>query len=313
VPISHPRVGVVWFLAPSLLALPIALSLTAAAVRIAGSSTCPTPQEVEAELGRFPGAPPGGVQAVVLDLITDDSKKTLRVQLYDADGIFQGERLLPSDQDCQALAMAVATLLRSLALELGEILPTTPLVSPPARVLARHDSSLSFEVGGAIVRLVDTSGDETIGALAVASLGIGDFPVRPAFTLESDLRRGVAVTASGLGTWWRVWGAPGAEWRLHEGRLFLLSLHAEVPLGLVVANGSNFPINGVGAAPDIGLDLGVRAGIRVAKGSKLRLWLDLRGTSWPVSHILSVSGNPKQVTLPQWEGSLGLGLSWVER
>jgi len=305
----------------SALAVKLALSLTEAGLQILGTSTCPTAPEVQAELvnGSVPNV--RSDQPAVVRLDQDSADGTLRLRVYDENGVLLGVRALPPESDCRLLAQAAATLLRSLELELEVAQAPLPLVvlNAPAKGSdeTKRRVSTALELGGGAIGSFDGSA-AAAGALLISSLRIGHSPIRPELALAFETPRQLAVTTSGHGSWWRIWAAPGAQWRLTDRRLFWLSLHLDLPIGAVVATGTGFPANEGGAAFDLGVSLGVRAGLRFLlprgeAGAGLLPWLGLWGTGWPLAHVLSVAGGSSDATLPRLEACLGLGLSWSER
>ncbi len=301
----------------SALALQLVLSLTEAGLQILGSSTCPTPPEVQAELvdGSAPNA--RSDQPAVVRLDQDSADGTLRLRVYDENGVLLGVRALPPEKDCKLLARAAATLLRGLELELEVAPAPMPIVVFKASGETKRRIATALELGGGAIGSFDGSA-AAAGALLFSSLGLGNSAIRPELGLAFETPRQLSVDAIGRGSWWRIWAAPGAQWRLTDRRLFWLSLHLDLPIGAVVASGSGFPSNEGGAAFDLGVSLGVRAGLRFLlprgePGAGLLPWLGLWGTGWPLSHVLSVAGGSSDATLPQLEAALGLGLSWSER
>ncbi len=300
----------------STLAFALFLSLTEASLRILGTSTCPTPPEVQVELGE--GGPNArSDQPAIVRLDQDSAGAILRLRVYDENGVLLGVRALPPEKDCRLLATAAATLLRSLELELES--PPAPLpleLGAPVDRQRTRTMSLELGVGGLGSLTTDLSGGG--GALLLASLGFGRFPIRPQLALQFEAPRQLAVGANGQGSWWRTSLALGAQWRAIEGRHFWLSLHLDGQIGAVVASGADFPTNQSGAAFDVGVDVGVRAGPRfplsgAASGPALMPWLGLWGQAGFLRHALLVAGESSQAVLPQLEAALGLGLSWSER
>ena len=304
----------------STLALTLVLSLTEAGLQVVGTSTCPAPQEVQAELadGRGPNA--RSDQPAIVRLDQDSAGGELRLRVYDENSVLLGVRALPAEKDCHLLAGAAATLLRALELELELEFPTAPLPliarSAPGEVKGPGSTSLELGAGGIGSLTTDLVGGG--GALLLGALTIRGFAIRPELALQLEAPRRLEVGTSGQGSWWRVWAAPGAQWRALDGRRFWLSLHLDVPVGAVVASGAGFPINQGGAAFDLGLSLGVRVGLRFPTsgariGPALLPWLGLWGEGGFLRHALSVEGESNPATLPQLEAALGLGLSWSER
>jgi hypothetical protein len=301
----------------STLALTLSLSLTEASLRILGTSTCPTAPEVQAALGEGSGSNLRSDQPAIVRLDQDSAGATLRLRVYDENGVLLGVRALPVEKDCHLLAVAAATLLRGLELELES--PPAPLpLALSAPVDGKRPGSTSLELGAAGVGLLTTDLTGGGGALLLAALGIRSFPIRPELVVQFEAPRQLAVGTNGQGNWWRIWIAPGAHWRALDGRHFWLSLHLDVPVGAVVASGAGFQTNQGGAAFDLGLDIGVRAGLRFplsGAGSRPALlpWLGLWGEGGFLRHALLVAGESGEATLPQLEAALGLGLSWSER
>jgi hypothetical protein len=298
----------------SLLALTLVLSLTEAGLQIVGTSTCPAPQEVQVELAEGRGPNARSDQPAIVRLDQDSVGGELRLRVYDENSVLLGVRALPAQKDCHVLALAAATLLRSLELEL-EFTPA-PLPLAPGEVRRVGPTSLELGAGG----LASLTTDLAVGggALLLGALAIRGFPIRPEVVLQIEAPRQLALGTSGQGSWWRIEAAPGGQWRVLDGRHFWLSLHLDVPVGAVVASGAGFPVNQGGAAFDLGLGLGMRAGLRfpisrAKNGPAMLPWLGLFGEGGLLRHTLSVQGEANRATLPQLEAALALGLSWSER
>jgi hypothetical protein len=220
------------------------------------------------------------------------------------------------------LAQAAATLLRGLELELELETAPAPLPIVVRKTSAKTSEetkrrvSTALELGAGAIGSFDGNATAA-GALLLSSLTIGGSPIRPELALEFETPRQLSVDAIGRGSWWRIWAAPGAQWRLIDRQLFWLSLHLDLPIGAVVASGKGFPANEGGEAFDLGVSLGVRAGLRflLPRGERGALlpWLGLWGAGWPLPHVLSVAGGSSDATLPRLEACLELGLSWAER
>jgi hypothetical protein len=306
----------------SALALKLALALTETGLQILGTSTCPTPAEVQAELEKSAApsptdpsslGPSSGVAVVRLD--QDASDGVLRIRFYDENGILQGAHGLPAEKDCRLLAVATATLLRSLELELDVAPAPLPIVAFDVR--ERRADSTSLELGAGGVGSLTADGQGGGGALLLGALTIRGSPFRPELFLQLEAPRQLALGTSEQGTWWRVWAAPGMQWRVLDGRHIWLSVHIEVPMGAVVASGTGFTNDEGGAAFELGASLGVRAGLRflispTRSPTALLPWLGLFGLGF-LPHTLSVSGEANQASLPRLEAALGLGLSWAGR
>jgi hypothetical protein len=314
-------------------ALTLLWSIAHAALEISGSATCPSPEQVEAEIARRSeaqansgsSAPPGPPapprlldQSAVLDEeeADDPAQRRLRLRLFDADGKMLGERTLPADAHCKAMAATVATLLLSFELDLGEAPPKDapePALFPSAPPPGRR--SLAVEAGAGGFASLTSDGEAAFAFLALASIAIEGSPFKPELEAQIESARQLVIGA-GLARWERLWVAPGLQYRFLRRPEIWASAHFDVPMGAAIATGSNLTPNRSGGLFDLGVSGGIRVGLGPASLSRTTArsgfvpWAGLWIIGWPLRRELFLSNAPNQARLPPLEMLLGLGLSW---
>jgi len=296
------------------------MSLAAGALRVLGSSTCPTPFEVQAQLDRLPPTGSAERTAVLKSRPSAARRTELLIQVFDERDVLQGERTLPAHDDCGVLAVAVATLLRGLEMDLGEAPP--PLPPPAATAVERAQKtappslprSASFEIGAAVEGSMALDGTGAVAGLVLASVVLRQSRVWPELSLQFESARSLTLGV-GAATWQRFWVAPGVQIDLLRSTRLWMSAHAGIPLGAAFASGARYDINRSGASFDLAIASGLRVGLRSprARAPPFLPWADLWVIGWPIPHVLSVAGESGRATLPQVEFEVGLGLSWTER
>lgn len=330
-PDSSPSVRKCVYFPPILIGAALTLwwSIARGALEIAGSSSCPTPEQVETELARHGGAqasqtsPSSNDRRAVLDQeeTGDPSQRRLRLRLFDAAGQVLGERTLPANADCKAMATTVATLLLSFELDLGEAPPkdqlTAALLAPLPPPVRR--TSLGAEAGAGGFGSLTSDGKDAFAFLALASLSIDGSRFQPEVVgeIESPRQLGIGAGGTSLARWERLWVAPGVQYRFLTLPGVWASAHLDVPLGAAVATGSNLEPNRSGALFDLGFSGGIRLGLGPASLSRKALagsgfvpWAGLWIIVWPLEREVFVSNASNQTRLPPLEALLGLGLSW---
>lgn len=299
----------------SALASKLGLSLLGA-VRVFGSSVCPSPQDVEAELAK--SASTGAGQIAVVRLDRNPANGMVRLLLYDANGEQRGVQSLPAETDCRVMAAAAATLVRGLDLSLDSVAPPPPMLVFRVPARTSNPASTALEVGAGGLGSLNAGGAGA-AVVALVSMAIEDSPLRPQVAFEWEMPQHLAVGPGGQVTWWRLWVAPAVEWRLVNRSSFWVSLQGAVPLGAAFAAGSGYPLDQQGAAFDLGLSAGLRLGLAARmhpasrSSDKLLPWVGVWGIAWALPHTLTVAGESAGASLPRLEAAVGLGLSWSQR
>jgi len=307
-------------------ALTLLWSIAHGALEIGGSATCPSPAQVEAELARrsgTPTSPTSSDQRAELDEeeTGDSGQHRLRLRLFDAAGQTLGERTLLADTHCQAMAATVATLLLSFELDLGEAPPKDApepalTATTPARAPAPVRRSLAAEAGAGGFVSLTSDGEDAFSVLALASISIDGSRLQPELEAEIESARQSAV-GTALARWERLWAALGLQYRFLQRPGVWASAHLDLPIGALIATGSNLEMNRSGRLFDLGVSGGVRLGLgpailsRAASGgSGFVPWAGLWIIYWPLQRELFLSNASSQARLPPVELLLGLGLSW---
>ena len=300
-------------------ALTLLWSIARAALEIGGSASCPSPAQVEAELTHRGGTPTSNAQRAELDEEEggDPAQHRLRLRLFDAGGRMLGERTLLADAHCQAMAATVATLLLSFELDLGEALPKDapePSLYASAPTPVRR-ISLAAEAGAGGFASLTSDREDAFAFLALASISIDGSRFQPELQAEIESARQLRVGTS-LARWERLWAAPGLQYRFLRRPSLWASAHLSLPMGALIATGSNLAPNRSGSVFDFGVSGGVRMGLgpailsRAAGGSGFVPWAGLWITYWPLQRELFLSNASNQARPPPFELLLGLGLSW---
>jgi hypothetical protein len=304
-------------------ALTLLWNIARGALEIGGSATCPSPAQVEAELERRGGAPTSPIssdQRAELDeeATGDSGQHRLRLRLFDAAGQMLGERTLLADPRCKEMAATVATLLLSFELDLGEAPPRDapePVLYAPVPAPVRR-MSLAAEVGAGELASLTSDGEDAFSVLALASIAIDRSPFQPELEAEIESARQLRVGGA-LARWERLWVAPGLQFRFLRRPGIWASAHLDVPVGALIASGSNLAPNRSGAVFDLGVSGGVRLGLGSAilsraapGGSGFVPWAGLWIIGWPLQRELFLSNASNQARPPPFELLLGLGLSW---
>jgi hypothetical protein len=252
----------------------------ASAMRIHGSSACPSPEDVGKSLETLGVVVPSN-QSVELE----NSPQGLRVRLVDQEGSRLAEKSFPKGASCAWLADATAQVLAtwenrppSLNLVAPELVadpePTGTAQMETATVINPVEptsSSLPWELGlGAALYYANAV--QPPGILAFASLG-----GRPAFfRLSVDLELDTTViTNSGSQTWNRPALGLGGGYRF-EPSFGSFELAAELLMGVLVVNGDGPP-----PVRLRGFDAGLRlSGYLFIGHSALRPWVGLSAQGW---------------------------------
>jgi hypothetical protein len=297
-------------------------------VQVSGTTTCPDPVEVGDRLRRLL---PDGAEGIPPDravLSTDGA--TIKIELRRNDGGLLGERHLPASESCWDLAAAVAAVVAAWEAELRPALapspeldrPSSPMhVLPPPRLppprapLPRPEPPPEPPPAEVLPLPPPTSpplpppAPPPLPPSAAFDLGAGAgvawaSSIAPTLALQGSgapagwrlgWRAALAVdwlraSPLGLGTarWTRAELHAGPRFRAGKGR-FRIDLHTEALVAAAIASGSDYPNN----LSDVGLDLGVGAGLRALRvGGHHAFWLEIAASGWPHRTTLRIESIP---------------------
>jgi hypothetical protein len=256
------------------------LLAAASAMRIDGSSACPSPEEVGRSLEAL-----GVVIPPDQSVEMEDRPQGLRVRLVDQDGHRLAEKDFPKESSCAWLADATAQVLATwetrppsltLVAPALEPQPDPPVGAPIGTVAAikpveSTSSGLPWELGlGAAVNYAN--GIQPPGMLVFASLGAGPGLFRLSGALELNT---TVITNSGSQTWNRPALGLGGGYRF-EPSFGSFELAAEVLLGVLVLDADGPP-----PVRLRGFDAGLRLSGYLFLGHwALRPWVGFSAQGW---------------------------------
>jgi hypothetical protein len=294
-------------------------------VNVQGDAVCPTAADVAARLGAL-------LPARATDEPPDVARLDLRdgallVTLTGADGTMIGERALDRGFACSDLASAAAVVIATwesdvhpefrLAAAPAAPRPTVPapraappvltaLSSPPSR-------ASTWDVGAGLSgSLAPGSGGvaPAIGALVVGSWTPGARRTGIRLALAGTMDRELPLGA-GRVRWQRTDVALGPQLRLASAASpQAVDLHAEALAGWLVASGNGFTND----LREGSLDPGLGAGARLSLGRGAFVpWLEASLAGWLRRQTAYATPGTDVVTLPRFEASLALGVSYRGR
>jgi hypothetical protein len=296
-------------------------------VAVEGNAACPAAADIAARVAALlPAA--RTTDAPDLVRLDDDAAGALRVTLSRPDGTPLGERALARTFTCDDLAAAVAVVVAAWESDVHPEFQPTPAPAPtihpefqptpaPAPTIAVAPTRPSiarartrFDVGAAVSgSLAPTSGDAgpALGAILAGSWTPAHGRVGVRLTLATTTLRDLPL-ASGQVSWRRFEAAIGPQVRLTSAaRRWALDLHADARLAWLTATGDGFT-NDSSAA---GVDPGLGAGVRVLRlQGEVAPWLELSVDGWPRRQQAYATPSGASVTLPRFDLTLALGLSF---
>jgi hypothetical protein len=279
-----------------------ALSLTGLVEADTGG--CPDGNAVEEQL--LPLIPPPA-QRAPRRAVVQRSGGVLRVELRDPAGRVLAARELPATASCGDLAAAAAVVLGSawraapapelppLHLDADAVLrrPALPPKRLPWEVAASAFVSFAGSggapaAGGALETTITPRGRRLGARVVFLGAGLREEPVGP-----------------GRAAWTRLALGAGPRYGLDKGR-FLLSLHAEGLVAVVLARGEGFAESFQSADVDLGLGGGVRIGLRLGPVAPF-----IGGTilGWLRPQTIHVANIAATVDLPRFEVLLAAGVA----
>jgi hypothetical protein len=277
-------------------------------IRVTGSSSCPTPADVEQRVEKLETD-----RAEAPTATLETTPAGLDLELHDAEGRLIARRTMASNPSCEEQAEMAAVLLASWLSDLGAPSMTAQRLPDAAPSLAqavespkppRGPSPWSWEVGVGPTGSFDSSG---FAPGVAVEAGVG--PSQAAWTLHlMGAYEGPRQLAVGTGTVsWQDWQVGlGASYafspRPYRFELMGYGLLADVDL-----SGAGFPVNATSQSLQVGLNLGAR--LLLLEG-EWHPWLGAGTTVWLRQELPVVVGTPSSMTLPRVTGFVGLGIVW---
>lgn len=294
--------------------------LLVAAMRVEGTSSCPAPAEVAAQVRAWLPPQAAGDDSERARLIEDGDD--LIVSHEDRDGMVLARRRFSRKFSCHELASAVAVAIASwqsdvhpeFAPGLAARAPTpraalapTPEVtqaSPAVRIPGTWDLTVGASLGyGGAVDVPTAAGDATIGMWLTPPVALTSLRLE----IEGQSQRQIAV-AGGHADWRRVTAGLGVErpWfssRENDGRN-LLRWFALARLGWLGLRGEGFEVNHTDNSADAGATVGLRAAVF---GGRWSSWVELAVSLWPIHHDLMGPAGLAGGRLPVVEAFVRIG------
>jgi hypothetical protein len=296
--------------------------LFVAAMRVEGTSSCPAPAAVEAQLRAWlpPQAPNDDSDRARLMDDGDD----LIVSHESRDGTALGTRRFSRTFSCRELASAVAVAIAAWESDVhpefapalaarATVPPRTAAPGPPSEVVRAApaprragiwDLALGASVGfGGALDVPTAAGDATIGMWLAPPLSATSLRLE----VEGQSQRQIAV-AGGRADWQRVTAGLGIErpWVSSpddEGG-HVLRWFALARVGWLRLRGEGFEVDHTDNSVDAGATIGVRAVLFQGRWSS---WAELAVSSWPIRHDLIGPSGVAGSRLPVVEAFLRIG------
>jgi hypothetical protein len=284
-------------------------------VAVEGNAACPASTDVAARVATLlPAAQTTDAPDVVR--LDDDAGGALRVTLSRPDGTPLDERALAHTFSCDDLAAAVAVVVAAWESDVHPEFQPAPAPAPSIAVTPTRPSGTRartptrFDIGAALSgSLAPTSGGAgpALGALLAGSWTPANARVGARLTLATTTLRDSSL-AGGHVSWRRFEAALGPQLRLTSAaKRWALDLHADARLAWLTAAGDGFT-NDSSAG---GVDPGLGAGVRVLRlQGDVAPWLELSADGWPRRQQAYATPSDASVTLPQFDATLALGLSF---
>jgi len=303
--------GVLWLPSPARAEEPGAASEAGPIIVVHADSACPAAAPVTGRLAAILGFPPGTVLDELAELTREGSG--LSVRLRGKDGRLLGERVLPSDDDCEALAHAAAVVLASWLTdahpefvvssptEEGPAPAPAPSSPPPPRVATgtvlatgRVQPVPVLRVRLALSLGAEVSGGDGVPAAALSAAltppgaGLG-LVARVAFALSQSL-----TLESGDASYSRYPLGVGGVLRL-EPRPFGVELQAGPALGWLRVSGQGFSPNHTHNDVTFGILGAARAGYPLGA---VEPFIEVQVVGWLTKATVVVDDPSTGVSLP---------------
>jgi hypothetical protein len=289
-------------------------------VRVEGSSSCPRPDQVAAQIARFLPARPPDVAADAARV--DPAAGGVRVQLRRAgDATIVGEKVLTRQASCAELAEAIGVVLAMWEWPLHPGL--VPPIDPAALSMAARPPAATVATGAGVTPSAPERSNRLRFEMSAGARAVLPGPV-PGAAVDVVLRarpRGWGGRFVVGGNWWNQTDLAGGQvsWtRVHgglglikgwEGERWFLDAHADAIGAAVFAAGSGYDETRAPIAFDPGAGLGLRGGIATTR--IVRMWLEVTVAWWPLGPSLQVEGVGPRIKVATFEPALTLGGSFL--
>ena len=313
----------------------LAASMLLGTPRILGTASCPTAAQIEGAMSGLPSGSDDSLSAQVTEV-----QGTIHLELVDAKGSPLATRTLAGDEDCERLARSVAVVLTAWTAEV----PEAPMLSPwrgnrlpvisdqpemldpasleeeraqsetpapppleaerPVEERPPYDGPLRLEVGLGPMGAINSNGAaaavDVSGFLLDRNSGFGGL-----LSLFVEGKQ-TGQLGGGFISYQRVGLALGPAHRWSFGPLDL-DVDADAVLGLLLANGSEYPTSSAGDTVQSGLRAGARLGTSFGA---LQAWLGGWGLYWIGEETLELAPNGGSFVVPSWEVLIGAGVGY---
>ena len=274
-----------------------------ASPQIEGSTLCPTPAEVTAELARVAPRRPAAAPATEVARLTDEGG-SIRLRLVRADGTIVGERTIDAMGSCAERAISVAVVIATWQAELNSgLAPEGPAI-PRARGAPSGGARLKAAVWLVGPRPSQLAAGGALGVEAEHAVGLGFRAEAWAMTSRTEPFPG---GSSGVARWARVGIGLGPRFAIRSSAGTIANVFACVEAARLRVAGAGFPATLSDASWDLGASGGVELGLRRGAWTPT---LGLAAMYWPRSQAAVARGVEEKVTLPSIDVVASLGIAW---
>jgi hypothetical protein len=276
----------------------------AGAVEVESGSPCPRAVDVAQKVAALL---PAASKTVPDRARIERTGDRLQLELRRADGTPVAWRRLDAHAACEELAEAAAVMIATWEtdLEAGRPLPPpdfdrdAPVVAVDAAPIAAPRGRMRWELGAGFTASV-ASGVMLPGVMIEAVVAPhGPWAARLTMVATESAEQPFGM---GIARWNRLMFAAGPSWRG-----WLLDLHAELVAALVHVEGLGYD----STHDEYGFDPGLGAGVRLAlRPAPLVPWIGASAVGWLHREELQVVGVPGQVSLPDFDVLLSIGISF---
>ena len=274
------------------------LGVASIAVRVDGTTTCPTPEHVTARLAQLVTA--GTDSAVPDHALLSERGDHIEVELESGAGRLLGRRQFSRQPSCDELASAIAVAIATWEADLTGGAPEVAM-APPSLEPTR--SALTFAIGAGPLATATSAGWAIGGA---AQLLVGSTATRWSARITAFTTTAYAdMLAPGEVSWVRHGIGAGARYRVAASDALAFDVSGDAMLGVFRASGNGFSFDGMASSFDPGVGGG--ASMTLDRGWWAAI-LDVDELVWLIDRQLEVSGVPARVDLPRHELHLNVAL-----
>jgi hypothetical protein len=281
------------------------------AMKVQAAGSCPAAADVERHLGPLLSSESESMASGVAR-IDEGVDGGLTISLTSTDGSTVAQRHLPRASSCAEQAEIVAVALAAwearvhpdISLRLDHLSPA----SAPDVLVTRIDVGPPAAEVTHVGLGASLAGDWQRGSIASAgrielTISRGERPWRGRLSL-AGLGTHTIDVSSGQASWWRIYGALGADYILRTGPLWDVVVGAAGVLGQASIGGAGFPVNRRTRSADLGGESVLRIQRRVGR---ITPWVGLAAVVWLRRQGIEVTGSDGSLALPRVEPMVALG------